>query len=81
MKTTIDRAGRVVIPKTLRERLRLVGGEAVEIRERDGLIEVEPVSAPMKLVQRKGGPVAVPDDSLPPLTDETVRATLEHIRR
>ena len=81
MKSTIDGAGRVVIPKELRERLDLQTGTPLEIRERDGLIEIEPTATPMKLERRAGLRVAVPEQPLPPLTDEIVRDTLERTRR
>ena len=81
MRSTIDSAGRVVIPKTLRERLGLGPRRAIEIREREGRIEIEPAPTPMKLVRRRGGLAAVPERELPPLTDEVVRATIEHVRR
>jgi AbrB family looped-hinge helix DNA binding protein len=81
MRSAIDGAGRIVIPKALRDRLGLVRGRVVEIRERDGRVEIEPAATPMKLVGRKGRPVAVPQESLPPLTDDIVRATLERTRR
>ncbi len=81
MRSAIDSAGRIVIPKALRDRLGLGRGRAVEIRERDGRIEIEPASTPMSLVTRSGGPVAVPKEGLPPLTDDIVRATLERTRR
>jgi AbrB family looped-hinge helix DNA binding protein len=81
MKSTIDGAGRVVIPKALRQRLGLKGGETVDIRERDGKIEIEPTATAMSLVEREGTPVAVPAEALPPLTDEIVRATLDSTRR
>lgn len=81
MRTTIDDAGRVVIPKPLRDRLGLRSGQALDLRERDGRIEIEPAPTPMKLVRRKGGPVAVPLEPLPPLTDEAVRDTIERTRR
>ncbi len=81
MRTTIDTAGRVVIPKDLRDRLGLTGGRILEIREQDGRIEIEPAAVPMSLEEREGGPVAVPAEELPPLTDEIVRATLERTRR
>ena len=82
MRSAIDSAGRVVIPKALRDRLQLGRGRAVEISERDGRIEIEVVSTPMSLVKRGGrGVVAVPDGKLPPLTDEVVRATIERTRR
>lgn len=81
MKTTIDAAGRVVIPKPLRDRLGLAAGGALELTEREGRIEIEPAATPMRLVPRKGGRVAVPEAPLPPLTDEIVRETIERTRR
>jgi AbrB family looped-hinge helix DNA binding protein len=81
MRSTIDGAGRVVIPKEIRESLGLRGGRVVEIRERDGRIEIEPVATPMSLVKRGRRLVAVPDRALPALTDELVRETLERTRR
>jgi AbrB family looped-hinge helix DNA binding protein len=81
MKSAIDSAGRIVIPKALRARLGFEQGREVEIRERDGRIEIEPAAVPMSLARRSGGPVAVPAEELPPLTDEIVRATIEQSRR
>jgi len=81
MKSTIDGAGRVVIPKALREKLGLGGGREIEIRERDGCVEIEAASTPMALVKRGRIRVAVPRRKLPPLTDDVVRATLEKVRR
>ncbi|HEX5759544.1 MAG TPA: AbrB/MazE/SpoVT family DNA-binding domain-containing protein [Thermoanaerobaculia bacterium] len=81
MKTTMDAAGRVVIPKPLRERLGLSGGEILELREREGRIELEPAATSMALAKTKGGLAAVPERRLPPLTDEVVRDTLERSRR
>lgn len=81
MQTTMDAAGRLVIPKALRDRLGLVPGEALELREREGRLEIEPAPTPMKLVRREHGAVAVAEAELPPLTDELVRATLERVRR
>jgi AbrB family looped-hinge helix DNA binding protein len=81
MRSAIDAAGRVVIPKQLRERLGLRRGRVVDIRERDGRIEIEPASTPMSLVRRAGGSTAVPKEKLPPLTDDIVRDTLERTRR
>jgi AbrB family looped-hinge helix DNA binding protein len=81
MRSAIDSAGRVVIPKTLRDRLGLGRGRAIEISERDGKIEIEPLSTPMSLLSRYGNPVAVPQGRLPALTDEVVRATIERTRR
>ncbi|MDP8958775.1 MAG: AbrB/MazE/SpoVT family DNA-binding domain-containing protein [Actinomycetota bacterium] len=81
MKTTIDAAGRLVIPKAIRERLGLRGGEQVEVSERDGRIEVEPTQSDVRLRRRGDFLVAEPTTELPPLTDEIVRETLERVRR
>lgn len=80
MRTTIDAAGRLV-PKELRDRAGLVGGQEVEVTERDGVIEVEPAATPMRIVRRRHGAAAVPKGKLPPLTDEIVRDTIERTRR
>lgn len=81
MRVTIDKAGRMVVPKKLRARLALDDGGDVEVTERDGVIEIQPVVADVELVPGEGGPVARPREELPPLTDDDVRATLEHLRR
>lgn len=81
MKSTIDAAGRIIVPKVLRVRLGLAGGRVVDIRERDGRLEIEPIPTPVSLVKRRGGRVAVPARKLPRLTDEMVRETLEQTRR
>ena len=81
MKTTIDGAGRIVIPKAVRVRLGLAAGEPLDLRERDGYLEIEPEPTAMRLIKRRGGVVAVPDKRLPTLSDEVVRDTLERSRR
>ncbi len=81
MKTAMDSAGRIVIPKSIRERLGFVPGEPLELAEREGRLEIEPAATPMSLVRTRNGLVARPAHRLPPLTDEIVRATLERTRR
>jgi AbrB family looped-hinge helix DNA binding protein len=81
MRSSIDSTGRVVIPKPIRQRLGLVGGVVIEIREREGRIEIEPAASAMSLVESPAGLVAVAGEELPPLTDEFVRDTLERTRR
>ena len=81
MRTTIDKAGRVVVPRAIRDRLNLLDGGEVEIVEFDGAIEIRPVLAPVELVETPDGPVFHPAGPIPPLTQEIVRATLESIRK
>lgn len=80
MRTTMDRAGRVVVPKPLRQRLGLGEGGQVELVERDGVLELTPVPVEVRVEQRDYGPVLVADDA-PPLTDHDVREILERVRR
>jgi len=81
MKVAIDAAGRVVIPKSLRQALGLKPGQELEIRAGDGRLELEIASTPMRLKKRGRGVVAVPAPDLPALTVEEVRDTLERVRR
>jgi AbrB family looped-hinge helix DNA binding protein len=81
MRTTIDAAGRVVLPKGLREALGLRGGQEIEVSLRDGWIQIEPISSPVRLVKRGRVLVAEPEVPLPPLTGDEVREALERVRR
>lgn len=81
MKATIDSAGRIVVPKPLRQALGLKPGQPLEIRAGDGRLEIEIAPTPMRLKKRGKGLVAIPDASLPVLTAEQVRDTLERVRR
>jgi AbrB family looped-hinge helix DNA binding protein len=81
MKATIDAAGRIVVPKALRQALGLKPGQPLEIRAGDGRLEIEIASTPKRLEKRGKGIVAVPDTELATLTAENVRDTLERVRR
>lgn len=82
MRTTIDRAGRVVIPKPIRDAAGLRPGTELEITERDGRVLVEAVSRPVRLVERDGFLAAeLEGDEGPPLTIEEVRDLVERVRR
>jgi AbrB family looped-hinge helix DNA binding protein len=81
MRTTIDAAGRVVVPKPLRDALRLRPGIGIDIDERDGRLVLEPVSVPKRAVRRGRGFVAEPVEAIEKLTAAEVRKTLEASRR
>ena len=81
MRTTIDSAGRVVVPKSMRDELGLSGGQELEITARDGHLELDVVVVPMRLAKHQGVVAAIPERSLPKLTVEEVRRTLERTRR
>jgi AbrB family looped-hinge helix DNA binding protein len=81
MQTTIDRAGRIVVPKALRDQLRLHAGSLLDITERDGVLEIVPLAAQVTLRSTPEGPVAVPVTELPSLTDADVRDAIDTVRR
>lgn len=80
MKTTIDSAGRLVIPKAVRREAGLEAGVELEVHLRDGRIEIEPAPLPVRLVKRGRFTVAVPQRRLPMLRAEVVEETRRKIR-
>jgi AbrB family looped-hinge helix DNA binding protein len=60
MKTTIDKAGRVVIPAAIREKTGLAAGTELEVIVDDVSIRLVRVSAPPVLVRRGKRLVARP---------------------
>jgi len=81
MITTIDKAGRIVVPKAMREALDLDAGRRVEIVVEDGRVVIGPAPVPKRLEVRAGRPVVVADGPMPALTTEMVREVLESVRR
>ncbi len=81
MTITMDSAGRLVIPKELRKEAELEPGVPLEIRCRDGLIEISPQV--MEVTLEREGPflVARPKQPVPTLTDAVVNRTIAKIRR
>ncbi len=75
MKTTIDNAGRLVIPREIRRLASITPGATLDISWRDGRIEIEPAAAPVRLQRRGQLLVAVPREKTAALTPETVEQT------
>src|SRR5438105_14476109 len=77
MKTTIDRAGRLVLPKPIRDELGLTAGQEIDIRVERGQAIIEP-TVPTWHVERRGRlTVLVPDGPVAPLTDAEVRKAID----
>ena len=81
MNTTIDSAGRIVVPKAIRDQLGFRAGTRLRLRVREGRLELEPEPAAIRLEQRDEGLVATSDDELPMLDTDDVRAVIEQQRR
>ena len=80
MKTTIDAAGRVVIPKRVREAAGLQPGQAIRIEHRDGRVEIEPIGKEVKWVRKGSFTVARAPRGTPALTNAQVRKLIEETR-
>ena len=77
---TIDPAGRLVIPKSIREAAGLIPGMPLSITFREGRIEIEPAPLEVELVDRGGFTVAEPVTPIETLGHETVRGVKEKVR-
>lgn len=80
MPLTMDAAGRLVIPKALRDAAGIRPGTPLEARLRDGRIEIEPAPIAVELVETLGVLVAKPVDEAPDLGEEAVNATVNRLR-
>jgi AbrB family looped-hinge helix DNA binding protein len=81
MTVTIDSAGRLVIPKEAREQAGLRPGMPLEVRVRDGRIEIEPAPLDVTIEKRGRFHVAVPKTKGPALTNDMVERTRRAVRR
>lgn len=81
MRIAIDAAGRIVVPKALRDELGLTPDTELEISAVDRHLEIVVAPTPMRLQEHEHGVVAVTDREMPVLTTDQVRETLERVRR
>jgi AbrB family looped-hinge helix DNA binding protein len=80
MKARIDKAGRVVLPKPIRDELGLVAGRDIEVHVEDGRAIIEPAVASWHAERRGRFTVLVPDGPVPQLTDVEVREAIDRGR-
>jgi AbrB family looped-hinge helix DNA binding protein len=81
MTVTIDSAGRLVIPKKIREEAGLKPGAPLDISCRDGQIEIQPAAMRLRFLRRGRFVVALPKKRhLEAFTAETVETTLNAVR-
>lgn len=72
MRTVIDRRGRIVVPKILRDRLGLQGCESLEIDGHDGVIEIRVSPVRVRVAKSDGALIAMPFDDVRPIGDASV---------
>jgi AbrB family looped-hinge helix DNA binding protein len=71
----------VVIPKAVRDQAGLEAGVEIEVQFRDGRVELEPATVPMRLIRRARHATIEADGEMPVLTSVDVRSVLERVRR
>jgi AbrB family looped-hinge helix DNA binding protein len=75
---TMDKAGRVVLPKPVREELQLGAGDSLELESSEDQIVLRPVRSTVGLRKKQGIWVMDTDE---PLSAATVDRTIRDIRR
>jgi AbrB family looped-hinge helix DNA binding protein len=74
MRTTIDKAGRLVIPRALRDRIGLAGGGEVELELDGAAVRIEPVAG--SELREHGGLLFIPAVGTP-VNAATVRELID----
>src|ERR1700746_1715401 len=75
--TSIDKAGRIVLPKPVRDELQLSPGDSLEVESSEDRVILRPVRGNGRVYKKQGGWVF---DSGEPLDAETVNRTLRQMR-
>jgi AbrB family looped-hinge helix DNA binding protein len=81
MTTTIDEAGRLVVPKEIRRQAGLKPKMPLEVRYREGRIEIEPAPLPVRYARRGRMLVAVPQKRIDSLTHGEVERRRGRLQR
>ena len=80
IQTTIDSAGRLVLPKAVRDEAGILPGMTLRITVQAGKVEIEPLPREVKIVQRGPLWIAVPTEEGPQLSEATVEQALREVR-
>lgn len=78
METVIDKAGRVVLPKPMRDALGLLPGTTVDISPYGAGVQIVPAGRTARIVEENGRLVAVSDTVV---TDDMVFALIDAGRK
>jgi AbrB family looped-hinge helix DNA binding protein len=79
-RVSIDRVGRMVIPKEIRDEAGIEPGMSLVISCREGRIEIEPERRPIRIVKKGRLQIAESVEEAEPLTAATVRKTQARVR-
>ena len=74
MRTTIDKAGRLVIPRSMRDRIGLAHGGEVELELDGASVRIEPITG--RALREKGDLLVIPAAGTP-ITGAAVRELID----
>lgn len=74
MRATIDKAGRLVIPRILRDRIGLAGGGEVELELDGAAVRIEPISG--STLREESGLLIIPASGAP-ISNASVRELMD----
>jgi AbrB family looped-hinge helix DNA binding protein len=77
-RLTVDKLGRIVLPKPVREKLDLAAGDQLELEALEDRVTLRPVRGNAQLRKKRGVWVFRSGE---PLSAATVRETVERVRR
>jgi AbrB family looped-hinge helix DNA binding protein len=80
IETSIDSAGRIVVPKTIRQQAGLQPGTRLTVRLREGRIEIEPSPREVRIVAKGSLRVASPKAESARLSKAEVERTRQALR-
>ena len=78
--STMDSAGRLVLPREIRDQAKLEPGMPLRIVFRDGRVEIEPAPREVRIVRKGRMQIAVPVEESDALRSDTVREAMESVR-
>lgn len=81
MVVTIDKAGRMVIPKPLRERLNLKPGSKLEAKIENGHFIADPITPKVYLKEQGGRLLAASDEPMPIVSQEELLELIDQSRQ
>lgn len=79
--TTIDRAGRLVIPKEIRDEAGIEPGMQLQVTCREGRVELEPRRRPVRIEKKGRLQIAVSVDAGEPLTRGAIAEAQKRARK
>lgn len=79
MRVVIDKAGRLVVPKAVRDKLRLEPGSELEVHVEEGTLVAQPIRPRVVVVERDGRPV-FKTESAPPMTHDELLDVIHELR-